>query len=158
MNINIADLLKGRYIELSLHADSKKGIITQLVDLAAKSGKIKNKKAFLKAVLERERLGSTGIGNGVAIPHAKSKEVKGFVLVFARVEEGIDFGALDGEDTSLFFILASPEEEVGRHLKIMANISRAVQDKFIIERLKKAKEKKEVLEIISPKLLDLAVI
>ncbi len=158
MNINISDLLKGKYIELSLHADSKKGIITQLVDLSAKSGKIKNKKAFLKAVLERERLGSTGIGNGVAIPHAKSKEVKGFVLAFARVEEGIDFGALDGEDTSLFFILASPEEEVGRHLKIMANISRAVQDKFIIERLKKAKEKKEVLEIISPKLLNLAVI
>jgi PTS system nitrogen regulatory IIA component len=100
-------------------------------------------------MLERERLGSTGIGGGIAIPHAKSKAVAGFILVFARIIGGMDFGALDGEKTYLFFALASPEEEVGGHLKILAEISRLVKDKFIVEKLKKVKDAKEVLKIIS---------
>jgi len=147
--ISLANLLKEKFISLELEGKNKAEVIKNLVDLIADSGKLKNKKAFLRAAMERERLGSTGIGSGVAIPHAKSKHVRGFVLVFARKNEGIDFGALDGEKTYLFFALASPEHEVGGHLKILAEISRLVKDKFIIYRLKKAKDKKEILKIIS---------
>lgn len=149
--IKISNLLKDKFIKLELEASDKKSVILELVELINESKKIKNKKKFLKAILEREKLGSTGIGNGVAIPHAKSREVKDFVVVFARKSKGIDFGALDGEKTYLFFAIASPQEKVGNHLKILSEISHIVRDKFIVERLKKAKDKKEILRLISNK-------
>jgi len=147
--IRLTGLFKEKYINLQLIESDKKNIIAELVNIIAKSKKLTNKKSFLKAIQEREKLGSTGIGGGVAIPHAKSEYVKDFVLVFARKVEGIDFGALDGEKTFLFFALASPKDEVGGHLKILAEISRLVKDKFMIELLKKAKTKEEVIKIIS---------
>ncbi|MFH1198697.1 MAG: PTS sugar transporter subunit IIA [Candidatus Omnitrophota bacterium] len=148
-DIKLSESLKKKYIALSLKGASKKEVLTELVELVAESNKLKDKKEFLKVVLERERLGSTGIGNGVAIPHAKSNVVKSFILAFGRAERGIDFGALDGEKTYLFFILASPREEVGRHLKVMSKISRLISDKFIVESLKRAKTSDEILKIIS---------
>jgi fructose-specific phosphotransferase system IIA component len=147
--IALSGLLKEKFISLDLKGNDKREVIANLVELVAASKKLKNKKAFYKAILERERLGSTGIGGGVAIPHAKSRAVAGFILVFARKNTGIDFGALDGEKTYLFFALASPEHEVGAHLKILAEISRLVKDKFIVERLKRAKDSKEIVKIIS---------
>jgi fructose PTS system EIIBC or EIIC component len=147
--VKLSVLLKEKCIDLELVGKNKKEILTELVGLIAKSSKLKNKKEFLRTLLARENLGSTGIGNGVAIPHAKSKAVGGFVLAFARKDEGIDFGALDGEKTYLFFSLASPEKEIGAHLKILSEISRLVKDKFIVELLKKASSKKDILKIIS---------
>ncbi len=147
--MGLSGLIKEKYIKLDLKGTNKKKLLTQLVDFIAKSGKLKDKKAFLSALLKREKLGSTGIGNGVAIPHAKSGRVHDFILAFARQDEGVDFGALDGEKTYLFFLLASPLEDVGNHLKILADISRLVKDKFIVEHLKKAKKKKDILKIIS---------
>lgn len=147
--IKVSDLLKERFINLKLDGEEKKEVIAELVDLIGQSKKLKNKKAFLKSLLEREELGSTGIGNGVAIPHAKTKVVKNFILAFARKDQGLDFGALDGEKTYLFFMLASPEDDIGGHLKILAEISRIVKDKFIVDLLRRAKDKKELLKIIS---------
>ncbi|MCX7927812.1 MAG: PTS sugar transporter subunit IIA [Candidatus Omnitrophica bacterium] len=148
-DIKIATLLKEKYINLSLKEKTKNKVIVELVNLIAQSGKIKDRRAVANMLLKRERLGSTGIGNGVAIPHAKSPKVVDFVLGFGRHQEGIDFGALDGEKTHLFFILASPENEVGAHLKILADISHLVKDKFIVERLKAARDKKEIIRLIS---------
>ena len=145
----LSNLIKEKYISLDLKETNKKKLLAELVGLLAQSGKLKDKKAFLAALLKREKLGSTGIGSGVAIPHAKSERVKDFILAFARKDEGIDFGALDGEKTYLFFVLASPMDDVGNHLKILADISRLVKDRFIVENLKKAKNKKEVLKIFS---------
>ncbi|MFZ2356376.1 MAG: PTS sugar transporter subunit IIA [Candidatus Omnitrophota bacterium] len=147
--IKLSTLLKEKFINLQLTAVDKPQIILELVELIAKSKKITNKKSFLKIMLEREKLGSTGIGAGVAIPHGKSEAVRAFVLVFARCDKGIDFGALDGEKTYLFFALASPKKEVGMHLKVLAEIAHLVKDKFIVELLKKAKNKEEVLKIIT---------
>ncbi|MFA6216867.1 MAG: PTS sugar transporter subunit IIA [Candidatus Omnitrophota bacterium] len=147
--LSLSRILKEKYIELDLKEVNKNKLLSELVDLIAQSGKLKDKKVFLKALLKREKLGSTGIGNGVAIPHTKSSEVKDFILAFARQDQGIDFGALDGEKTFLFFVLASPEVDVGNHLKILAQISRLVKDKFTVEYLKKVKTKKEILKIIS---------
>jgi len=148
-DIKLSDLLTEELINLELKGNNKKKILAELVEIIAKSRKLRNKKAFYKGVMEREKLGSTGIGNGVAIPHANSEGVSDFVLAFARKDEGIDFGALDGEKTYLFFAFAAPKDEVGGHLKILAEISRLVKDKFVVERLKRAKDKREVLRIIS---------
>lgn len=146
--IKLSDLLKEKYINLTLKSVKKKEIIAELAGLIAQSKKLTNKKAFFEAIIEREELGSTGIGCGVAIPHAKTKVAKDFLLAFGRKDAGIDFGALDGEKTYLFFILASPKEEIGGHLKILAEISRLVKDRFIIELLRRAKDKKEILKIV----------
>jgi len=148
-DIKLSSLLQEKLINLELRGKNKKEIIEELVDLVARSSKLKNKKAFLKAILERERLGSTGVGNGVAIPHAKSKVVKNFVLVFGRKDSGIDFGALDGERTYLFFSLASPEEEVGGHLKVLSEIARLIKDKFIVDSLRGVRTKKDVIRVLA---------
>jgi len=148
-DIRISRLLKDKFICLELKAKDKKEAVAELVDILGQSKKLKNKKIFLKDMAEREKLGSTGIGNGAAIPHGKSAAVKDFILGFARKNAGIDFGALDGEKTYLFFALAASKEEVGRHLKILAQISHLVKDKFTVQLLKRARDKKEVLKIIS---------
>lgn len=147
--IKVTTLLKEKYINLNLKGKDKRQILAELIELVAQSPKLGNKRAVYRGLLEREKLGSTGIGNGVAIPHSKSEWVENFILAFARKNEGIDFGALDGEKTYLFFFLASPKEEVGQHLKILSEISRLMKDKFIVELLKKAKDRKEVLKIIN---------
>ncbi len=148
VDAKLSSILKEKYILLSLKEKLKNKVIAELVELVSHSGKLKDKKNFCNAILKREKLGSTGIGNGVAIPHAKSAKASGFIIAFARSSIGVDFGALDGEKTHLFFILASPESDVGGHLKILADISRLVKDKFIVERLKSAQDKKEILKII----------
>jgi PTS system nitrogen regulatory IIA component len=148
-DIRLSSLLKEKYIELDLKEKDKKKILAELVDFVAGVGKIKDKKEILATLIKREKLGSTGIGSGVAIPHARSAKVKDFVLVFARKAAGIDFGALDGEKTFLFFMLISPEANVGGHLKILAEVSRLVKDKFIVDRLRSAQDKKEILKVIS---------
>ncbi|MBM3255220.1 MAG: PTS sugar transporter subunit IIA [Candidatus Omnitrophica bacterium] len=140
--------LNEKAIDLDFKEKNKAKLIAKLVELLSKSGKLKNKNAFLRSILERERLGSTGIGNGVAIPHAKAGSIKGFALAFAKSREGVDFGALDGEKVYLFFILASPVEPVGEHLKILAKISYLIKDKFIVDLLRQAKDAKEVIRII----------
>ncbi len=149
-SIKLVNLVNEKNICLELEGRNKKALLEELVDfLARSSGKSRDKKSFLAVLLKREKLGSTGIGGGVAIPHAKSPKVKDFVLVFARHTGGVDFGALDGEKTYLFFVLISPENNVGGHLKILSEISRLVKDKFIVELLKKADSKKEILKVIS---------
>lgn len=147
--LQLSNLLKDKYINLALKGHTKRKLLEELVDFVAQSGKIKDKKAILREIMKRENLGSTGIGYGVAIPHAKVQKARGFVLVLGRHEGGIDFGALDGAKTHLFFMLVSPKDEVGNHLKILAEISRLVKDKFIVESLKRAKDKKEIIKIIT---------
>ena len=145
----LSDLLKEKFVELDLKEDTKPKIIAELVDLIGKSNRVKNKKALSKAMLEREKLGSTAIGNGVAIPHVKTDGVKDFILAFARKTAGVNFESLDGEKTYIFFVLASPKDMVGPHLKTLASISRLVKDKFTVELLRKAGAKKDILKIIA---------
>jgi fructose-specific phosphotransferase system IIA component len=148
-DIDLSDLLKKKYIELNLKEKKKIALINELAELVVKSCGIKDRKSIFKAILEREKLGSTAIGKGVALPHIKIKNVKKPLLIFARSKEGVDFDSLDGEKTYLFFMLVSPQQNVGIHLKILAKISHLIKDKFVIEWLKKAETKEQVLKIIS---------
>lgn len=148
-DIKLSNLLKDKYIELNLKEKDKLKLIAELVNLICNSGKVKNKKALFDAIVEREKLGSTAIGNGVAIPHAKIEGVIKPILVFGRSPEGIDFNSLDGEKTYIFFMLISSKIDVGSHLKILAKISHLIKDKFTIGLLKKASNKNEILGIIS---------
>ncbi len=149
MDIRLSSLLKEAHINLALKQNTKNKVLVELMEFVAKCGRIKDRRAISNAILKRERLGSTGIGGGVAIPHAKSDKIRTFILVFARHDQGIDFGALDGEKTYLFFVLVSPQDDVGGHLKILSEIARLVKDKFIVEKFKKTKDKKGILKIVS---------
>ena len=148
-DIELTDYLKLKHIELDLKEQEKPAVIEELVDLIAESGAVKNKKALLAAIIERERLGSTAIGNGVAMPHVRIDGVTEALLAFGRSVHGVDFNSLDGEKTHIFFIFISPKDDVEGHLKILAKISRLVKDKFHVSRLKKAKNKKEIVDIIA---------
>ena len=146
--MRIMEFLNKKAVTASLKSADKGGVIKELVDLLAKAEEIKNKEELVKTLLTRESLGSTGIGQGIGIPHAKSQHVKNLVAAFGLSQKGVNFDSLDGEPTYIFFLLIAPEESAGPHLKALARISRMLKDKYFREMLKKAKDEKEILHII----------
>ena len=148
--MNISDLLNKDAITVSLKAAGKPEALAELVDLLITSGAVKKgqKSDIIKKLEERENLGSTGIGKGVAIPHAKCPEVKKMTAALAISKSGLDFRSLDGESSYIFFLLIAPGETPGPHLKALAKISRLLDDKFIRERLRTAKSNQDILKII----------
>jgi fructose-specific phosphotransferase system IIA component len=148
-DIKLSNLLKENLIELALEGKNKAQIINELVGIVGKALRVRNRKDLADSLMERERLGSTAIGNGVAVPHTKIGGIKQTVLAFGRSVGGVDFNSLDGEKTHLFFMLISPKDDIGIHLKILAKVSHLIKDRFIVGLFKKAKSKKEVLSIIS---------
>ncbi|MDH4267535.1 MAG: PTS sugar transporter subunit IIA, partial [Deltaproteobacteria bacterium] len=104
---------------------------------------------LMEILLERESLGSTGIGEGVAIPHGKSKEVKRLLASFGRSLAGMDFQAMDGKPTHLFFLLVAPENSAGIHLKALARISRLMKDNVFRKRLMEVNSGEEIYSLFS---------
>ncbi|HVM32029.1 MAG TPA: PTS sugar transporter subunit IIA [bacterium] len=146
--MQILDFLAADAIKLNLESKTKKDAIKELVELLVKSGKVKDKKKMLQTLMEREELGSTGIGQGIAIPHGKSDTVSDLSAAFGVSQEGISFDALDGEPVNLFFLLVAPEGAAGAHLKALARISSLLKDKFFRKSLLSAKSPDEVIKII----------
>jgi PTS system nitrogen regulatory IIA component len=101
-----------------------------------------------RVLADREKLGSTGIGDGIAIPHGKIEGIEGLRVGFARSAAGVDFEAMDGGSTHLFFVLIAPEESVGDHLKMLARISRMLKDTAFRSRLMKANSREDILSLI----------
>ncbi len=137
-------------IEVDLQAIKKKEALKELIDklIAAKRIKENARDKILQALLDREKLGSTGIGQGVAIPHAKTDRVADIVCAFGTSSKGIEFNALDGEKVYIIFLLIAPQESAGMHLKVLAKISRLLKDKFFRQALREAKAPGEVIKII----------
>ncbi|MCX5686443.1 MAG: PTS sugar transporter subunit IIA [Candidatus Omnitrophica bacterium] len=146
--MKIMEFLSKKAVTMNLKSDDKEGVIRELVDLLAKADEIKGKDELVKALMTRESLGSTGIGQGIGIPHAKSANAKNLVAAFGLSQKGVNFDSLDGEPVYIFFLLIAPEESAGPHLKALARISRMLKDKFFREMLRKAKDEKEILRII----------
>lgn len=142
--------LNERAVTTALKSQSKEEVIRELVELLAGAGSIKDKDAarLVQILLKRESLGSTGIGQGVAIPHGKSDCVSGLVAAFAVSRTGVKFDSLDGEPVHLFFLLVAPEDSAGPHLKALARISRLLKDKHFRDSLRNAKDEKTLARII----------
>lgn len=147
--MKITELLSKKAIKVDLRAENKDEALSELVELLISSGTIKKaeKDKILQNIKDREKLGSTGIGKGVAIPHAKAQKVKEMIASFAISKKGVDFSSLDGEPTHLFFLLVAPGETPGPHLKALARISRLLDDKFIRDSLRAAANAEDVLKI-----------
>jgi mannitol/fructose-specific phosphotransferase system IIA component (Ntr-type) len=148
--MKIIDLISREAVDTDLKSREKEDMLEELVDLLVRGGAVsKNSKSqILEKLKERELLGSTGIGKGVAIPHAKCTKVKKMVAALGVSEEGVDFRSLDGDLTYIFFILIAPGETPGPHLKALARISRLLDDKFVRERIRSAGSSGEILKII----------
>jgi len=146
--MKIMDFLNKKAVTINLKAPDKVGAVKELVDLLVAADAIKGKDEMVKTLLAREALGSTGIGQGIGIPHGKSKNIKELVAAFGISQKGVNFDSLDGEPVYLFFLLIAPEESAGPHLKALARISRLLKDKYFRDRLRKAKDEKEVISII----------
>lgn len=146
--MKIMDFLNLDAITADLKSTTKKEIIKELVDLMVKAGDIKKGDDLVKTIMSRETLGSTGIGQGIGIPHGKSTTVKKLTAAFGLSKNGVDFESLDGELTYIFFLLIAPEESAGPHLKGLARISRLLKDKYFRDTLLKAQDAKEIINII----------
>ncbi|MDD5450046.1 MAG: PTS sugar transporter subunit IIA [Candidatus Omnitrophica bacterium] len=146
--MKIMDFLNEKAVTANLKAQDKEGVIRELVDLLFKAGAIKDKEELTSTLLARESLGSTGIGQGIGIPHGKSNKVKELVAAFGLSRKGVKFDSLDGEPVYIFFLLVAPEESAGPHLKALARISRFLKDKYFRDLLKGAKDEKEILKVL----------
>ncbi len=148
--MKITDFLREKAIAVDLQATHKEGVIRELVRLLVKAGEIKpsDEEKLVPVLLAREALGSTGIGQGVGIPHGKSNCVGRLVGAFGISRRGVNFDSLDGEAVHVFFLLVAPEDSAGPHLKALARISRLLKDRFFRESLKEAKDEKQLLRTI----------
>jgi PTS system nitrogen regulatory IIA component len=147
-SMSIADILTPDMVLPDLSADSKNGVLRELAaKLCAKRPTIKVER--LTAVLiERERLGSTAIGDGIAIPHGKIQGITSILGVFGRSLKGVDFDSLDGKPTHLFFLLVAPEEAASLHLKALARVSRLLRNTTFREQLMSAPDSAEIYRLI----------
>ena len=146
--MKITEFLDKHGIKMDMQSVEKEDILKELVDLLSEIKDIGDKKTILKALVDRENLGSTGIGQGIAIPHGKTDKVKDIVAVLGISKKGVNFDALDGESVYLFFLLVAPKENPGPHLKALAQISRLLRDSFFCELIKRCKTPDEVYDLI----------
>lgn len=135
-------------IIFDLKGADKKAVIEELVDLAAASNMIKDRGELLADIKERESLVTTGVGYGVAFPHAKTRSAKGIVIAFGRSENGVEFDAMDHQPVRLFFLIAAPEDAIGAHLNVMARLSYLMKSADNREKLLAATSPGDVLALI----------
>lgn len=147
--MRISELLQKESIALGRKPQDKADAIGQMVELLAKSGSLEDKKKFKQAILERECLSTTGIGEGIAIPHGKSSAVKRAALAAMVVPQGVDFASADGAPVHLLFMIAVPEEGAELHLEVLERLAAMLMDEDFRKRLTAAKDAAEFLHILS---------
>jgi PTS system nitrogen regulatory IIA component len=145
--MKILDVLSREAICADLKSADKKGILEELASPVAEVAGV-SRDDIIRVLMERERLGSTGIGGGIGIPHGKLKELQTLFLGFGLSRAGVDFESLDGKPTRIFFLLLTPENSTGLHLKVLARISRILKNELLKEKLLAAATPEEIYTII----------
>lgn len=148
MVLKVSKLLKPKAIMMDIDAKEKIAAIEEMVNYLVANEFVSDGKVFLKALLKRENLESTGIGDGIAIPHARTNAVTSLILAFARSQDGVDFSAIDGKPSHLIFLIASPEDKKSEYIMALAKISRLLRRQYVRDQLKHAQNPQEVLNII----------
>jgi len=149
--MNIMDFLSKKAISVDIKSTKKEEVIKELVDSLITAEEIEKRcrSKLIDALMMRESLGSTAIGQGIAIPHAKSDCVDKLVAAFGISKKGVDFDSLDGEPAYIFFLLVAPQDSAGPHLKALARISRLLKDKYFRDSLRACMDDKTVVKIIT---------
>ena len=146
--MRITDLLSAESIELNGTAKNKTDVLNQMVDLMEKSGNLSEKETYRSAVFAREEEGTTGVGDGIAIPHGKSSAVTAPGLAAMVIKEGVEYDALDGAPVDLIFLIAAPNTKDNVHLEVLSKLSVLLMKDEFTEALKAASSKEEFLQII----------
>ena len=145
--MRIVDYLRDSLIFLDIEAKDKNMAIAKIVELMDKSDVFSNASKFLNEVYQRESLGSTGIGKGIALPHARTQNVKNIVISITRLKDGIDFDSEDKHPVKLIFLLGTPLKAVGEYLKVLAKLSKLLREDKIRHQLLKADTAVEIRKI-----------
>jgi PTS system nitrogen regulatory IIA component len=146
--MNIADLLVPDAVIPGLKVQSKKQLLQDLAARAHALTRLSERRIF-ETLVERERLGTTGVGAGIAIPHGRMVEAKAITGIFTRLENGIDYEAVDSQPVDLVFMLLAPENAGADHLKALARVSRLLRDKAVCEKLRAAKSPEALYSILT---------
>jgi len=149
--MQLMDFLSKKAIVTDIKSTKKEDVIRELVDALINAGEIEKRyrNKLIDALMSRESLGSTGIGQGIAIPHAKSDCLNKLVAAFGLSRKGVDFDSLDGELAYIFFLLVAPQDSAGPHLKALARISRLLKDKYFRDTLRACADDKCVIKVIT---------
>jgi PTS system nitrogen regulatory IIA component len=142
--MKISEILNKDFIIADLAGKDKASILLELTNFLESHGAIKNKEVLHSALIEREKLGSTGIGENVAIPHAKSEELDQILTLFGRSKEGIDFDSLDKKPVHFVCLVVAPAHSTGHHLKALARISRLLKNEDLRQNILKSQNEKEI--------------
>lgn len=146
--MKIADGLKKEAIQIDLKATDKRGVIEELVGPISRITGLKQKE-IVRVLMDREELGSTGIGDGIGIPHGKLKGLTSLIIGCGISRKGVDFESIDNRPTHIFFLLITPENSTGLHLKLLARISRILKSESFKEQLLRAANAEDIFSIIS---------
>lgn len=144
----VSNYLKENFCIMDLKSSDKAGVIKEIAESLSSEDKLLNKDKFIQDVLERENLGSTGIGNNVAIPHARTTAVQGFIVGFGRSKSGIDFKSLDGEKVNLVFLMGADPGELNLYLRILAELSKILMNSSFRQALLADNTAREVIDTI----------
>lgn len=149
--MKIMDFLSKKAIITDIQSVKKEDVIKELVDTLINAGEVekRHRNKLIEALMARESLGSTAIGQGIAIPHAKSDSVTKLIAAFGLSKKGVDFDSLDGELVNIFFLLLAPQDSAGPHLKALARISRLLKDKYFRDNLRMCTDDKSVIKTIT---------
>ena len=146
--MKISDILKKEHVIKELNSCDKKNVLDELSSFLEDEGEIANKESLLAALIEREKLGSTGIGENVAIPHAKISEIDKIITVFGRSKNGVEFESLDQKPVNFIFLVIAPENSTSQHLKALARISRLFKNASLRESILRTNEVDQIYSIL----------
>lgn len=146
--MRLDQIFKNEYLSENLSSNSPKDVLAELINVLINSGLKIDKARAIDVLQQREKLGSTGIGDGVAIPHGKVSDLHELVVSFGRSKKGIAFDAIDGKPVHLFFLLLAPENSTGQHLKALAKISKMLKTPNFRKKLIEAKTKSDLYKVI----------
>lgn len=149
--MKIEELLNPKLAILNLQANDKDSAIREMADMMADQGIVNNEEEFIKSIWDRENQTTTGIGDGIAMPHARNKNINKAAVLFAKSENGIDFKSLDGKPVHLFFMIAAPEGADNAHLQALAKLSSLLIDPEFVDELKKATSGEKVISLFKQK-------
>ncbi len=149
--MNIADMLKKEFIIEELKSRTRREVLTELSEIFSHTDIKVDYDNMVEVLLEREKLGSTGIGGGIAIPHGKLAGLENLIVSFGKSTDGIDFDSMDGKPVHIFFLLMAPENSAGQHLKALARISRMLKDDSFKTDLIKATSVESLYRVIIEK-------
>lgn len=147
--MKVSELLKPEFVIADLKGETKEEIINELVDLFKSDVRVEDIEKVRTAVIDREKVMSTGVGKGFAIPHGKTNAVKEIIGAFGRIKDGIDYESLDGNPVNLVFLLVGKDNLISTHIKLLSRISRLMNKDDFRHRLLEANDEKEIISLFT---------